>query len=75
MLERALTRAAIDHDLGAIDECEGTMKHREQKLERLLTQHNIAALEKATVTLSPSLTHTPVVRLHLSVHESEHMHA
>ena len=41
VLERALTRAAIDHDLGAIDDCEGTMKHREQKLERLLTQKNI----------------------------------
>ena len=49
VLERALTRAAVDHDLGAIDDCEGTMKHREQKLERLLTHKHMLDFEEPLV--------------------------
>ena len=40
-LERALTRAAMDQDLGAIDEAEVVLSQKEHKLERLLTQKNM----------------------------------
>lgn len=41
VLQRALTRAALDQDIHAIDEAEGMIAHKEHKLERLLTQSNI----------------------------------
>ncbi|DBB03781.1 hypothetical protein WJX82_003590 [Trebouxia sp. C0006] len=49
-LERALTRAAMDQDLGAIDEAEVVLSQKEHKLERLLTQKNMfeAALDEPT---------------------------
>ena len=48
-LERALTRAAMDQDLRAIDEAEVVLSQKEHKLERLLTQKNMfeAALVRA----------------------------
>jgi len=51
-LERALTRAAMDQDLGAIDEAEVVLSQKEHKLERLLTQKNMfeAALVRAYLT-------------------------
>ena len=42
-LERALTRAAMEQDLAAIDQAESVMAVREHKLERLLTQKNLFA--------------------------------
>ena len=42
-LERALTRAALEQDIGCIDEAEGVIAHKEHRLERLLTQKNIFA--------------------------------
>ena len=48
-LERALTRAAMDQDLRAIDEAEMVLSQKEHKLERLLTRKNMleAALVRA----------------------------
>lgn len=40
-LERALTRAALDQDIEAIDEAEGMIAQKEHRLERLLTQSNL----------------------------------
>ena len=51
-LEHALTRAAMDQDLGAIDEAEVVLFQKEHKLERLLAQKNMfeAALVRAYLT-------------------------
>lgn len=74
-LERALTRAAMDQDLGAIDEAEVVMTQKEHKLERLLTQKNM--LDTALVRLTRSqnacvvyetersIAHVPCIRLSL----------
>ena len=48
-LERALTRAALDQDIDAIDEAEGIIAQKEHRLERLLTQSNV--LQAAMVSI------------------------
>ncbi|KAL3156021.1 hypothetical protein ABBQ32_013009 [Trebouxia sp. C0010 RCD-2024] len=41
VLQRALTRAALDQDIHAIDEAEGVIAHKERKLERLFSHSNM----------------------------------
>lgn len=54
-LERALTRAALEQDIGCIDEAEGLIAHKEHRLERLLTQKNVLA--EAMVGSAATLPH------------------